>query len=148
MTPFLISCCLIYGCNKTWQNRSTPKITDYILPCRQLDCLERAFLPYWKLDEVDVLFLRPDPSKIPWETTDAVFVAEWTAIFKNVDKAKMHLRPGRIVNVVVVSTPNDGQMLAMGVNHTSYEKGTEVCSFLLGWKPEALILWFSHKKER
>jgi len=73
------------------------------------------------------VFQERDPSKIPWETTDAVFVAECTGIFKNVDKAKMHLRPGKIVKVVV-SAPNDGQMFVMGVNHTTYEKGTEIIS--------------------
>jgi len=73
------------------------------------------------------VFQERDPTKIPWETTDAVFVAECTGIFKNVDKAKMHLRPGKIVKVVV-SAPNDGQMFVMGVNHTTYEKGTEIIS--------------------
>merc|ERR1719228_42805 len=73
------------------------------------------------------VFQERDPSKIPWETTAATFVAECTGIFKNVDKAKMHLRPGKIVKVVV-SAPNDGQMFVMGVNHTTYEKGTEVIS--------------------
>jgi len=72
-------------------------------------------------------FQERDPTKIPWETTDAVFVAECTGIFKNVEKAKMHLRPGKIVKVVV-SAPNDGQMFVMGVNHQSYEKGTEIIS--------------------
>jgi len=73
------------------------------------------------------VFQERDPTKIPWETTDAVFVAECTGIFKNVDKAKMHLRHGKIVKVVV-SAPNDGQMFVMGVNHTTYEKGTEIIS--------------------
>jgi len=73
------------------------------------------------------VFQERDPSKIPWETTDAVFVAECTGIFKNVDKAKMHLREGKIQKVVV-SAPNDGQMFVMGVNHTDYEKGTQVIS--------------------
>merc|ERR1719357_2061041 len=73
------------------------------------------------------VFQERDPSKIPWETTDAVFVAECTGIFKNVEKAKMHLRPGKIVKVVV-SAPNDGPMFVMGVNHTSYKKDTPVIS--------------------
>merc|ERR1712224_468513 len=73
------------------------------------------------------VFQERDPTKIPWETTDAVFVAECTGIFKNVDKAKMHLRPGKIQKVVV-SAPNDGKMFVMGVNHTEYEKGTEIIS--------------------
>merc|ERR1711879_111059 len=74
-----------------------------------------------------MVFQERDPTKIPWETTDAVFVAECTGIFKNVEKAKMHLREGKIQKVVV-SAPNDGQMFVMGVNHTSYKKGTPVIS--------------------
>merc|ERR1712038_1678165 len=54
-------------------------------------------------------------------------VAECTGIFKNVEKAKMHLREGKIQKVVV-SAPNDGQMFVMGVNHTDYKKGTEIIS--------------------
>merc|ERR1712026_449588 len=50
-----------------------------------------------------------------------------TGIFKNVDKAKMHLREGKIQKVVV-SAPNDGQMFVMGVNHTDYQKGTQIIS--------------------
>jgi len=73
------------------------------------------------------VFQERDPTKIPWETTDAVFVAECTGIFKNVEKAKMHLREGKIQKVVV-SAPNDGQMFVMGVNHTDYQKGTQVIS--------------------
>jgi len=73
------------------------------------------------------VFQERDPSKIPWETTDAVFVAECTGIFKNVEKAKMHLRKDKIVKVVV-SAPNDGDMYVMGVNHTTYAKGNEVIS--------------------
>merc|ERR1719333_1150521 len=74
-----------------------------------------------------MVFQERDPTKIPWETTDAVFVAECTGIFKNVEKAKMHLREGKIQKVVV-SAPNDGQMFVMGVNHTDYQKGTQIIS--------------------
>jgi glyceraldehyde-3-phosphate dehydrogenase type I len=74
-----------------------------------------------------MVFQERDPTKIPWETTDAVFVAECTGIFKNVEKAKMHLREGQIQKVVV-SAPNDGQMFVMGVNHTEYQKGTQIIS--------------------
>merc|ERR1719471_1374579 len=74
-----------------------------------------------------MVFQERDPTKIPWETTDAVFVAECTGIFKNVEKAKMHLREGKIQKVVV-SAPNDGQMFVMGVNHTEYQKGTQIIS--------------------
>jgi len=73
------------------------------------------------------VFQERDPAQIPWETTGAVFVAECTGIFKNVEKAKMHLRSGKVVKVVV-SAPNDGPMFVMGVNHTDYQKGMPVIS--------------------
>jgi len=73
------------------------------------------------------VFQERDPAKIPWETTGAVFVAECTGIFKNVEKAKAHLRDGKVVKVVV-SAPNDGEMFVMGVNHTDYKAGTQVIS--------------------
>lgn len=73
------------------------------------------------------VFQERDPANIKWESTGAVFVAECTGIFKNVEKAKSHLRAGKVVKVVV-SAPNDGPMFVMGVNHTEYQKGMEVIS--------------------
>lgn len=72
------------------------------------------------------VFCERDPTKIPWETTGAVFVAECTGIFKDVEPAKQHLRAGKVVKVVV-SAPNNGDMFVMGVNHEEY-KGQEVIS--------------------
>jgi len=37
------------------------------------------------------VFAERDPSKIDWSSCGCVFVAECTGIFKNVEKAKMHL---------------------------------------------------------
>lgn len=78
-------------------------------------------------DNEMMVFQERDPAKIPWETSGAVFVAECTGIFKNVEKAKSHLRDGKVVKVVV-SAPNDGPMYVMGVNHLEYQKGTPVIS--------------------
>jgi len=72
------------------------------------------------------VFAERDPAKIDWSSCGCVFVAECTGIFKNVEKAKMHL--GGSVVKVVVSAPNDGEMFVMGVNHESYAKGTQVIS--------------------
>jgi glyceraldehyde 3-phosphate dehydrogenase len=72
------------------------------------------------------VFAERDPSKIDWTSAGCVYVAECTGIFKNVEKAKMHL--GGSVKKVVVSAPNDGEMFVMGVNHKSYKPGTEVIS--------------------
>jgi glyceraldehyde-3-phosphate dehydrogenase type I len=61
-----------------------------------------------------------EPSAIPWEKQECVFIAECTGIFKKLDKAKVHLdRP--TVKKVLVSAPNDGPMFVMGVNHKTYD---------------------------
>jgi len=72
------------------------------------------------------VFAERDPSKIDWTSCGCQFVAECTGIFKNVDKAKVHL--GGSVVKVVVSAPNDGQMFVMGVNEDEYKPGTDVIS--------------------
>jgi len=66
-----------------------------------------------------------NPAEIPWKNEGVVYVAECTGIFKNVDKAKVHLRD--TVKKVLVSAPNDGNMYVMGVNHTTYE-GQDIIS--------------------
>jgi len=72
------------------------------------------------------VFAERNPAEIKWGSCGCQFVAECTGIFKNVEKAKMHLGDG--VVKVVVSAPNDGKMFVMGVNEDTYETGTEVIS--------------------
>jgi len=72
------------------------------------------------------VFSERNPAEIKWGSCGCQFVAECTGIFKNVEKAKMHLGDG--VVKVVVSAPNDGKMFVMGVNEETYETGTEVIS--------------------
>merc|ERR1719436_2196468 len=72
------------------------------------------------------VFAERDPSKIDWSSCGVQFVAECTGIFKNVEKAKVHL--GGSVVKVVVSAPNDGQMFVMGVNEDEFKPGTDVIS--------------------
>merc|ERR1719245_535853 len=71
------------------------------------------------------VFAERNPAEIKWGSCGCQFVAECTGIFKNVEKASMHLGDG--VVKVVVSAPNDGPMFVMGVNHESYN-GEEVIS--------------------
>lgn len=70
-------------------------------------------------------FSERNPAEIDWSSQGCVFVAECTGIFKNVEKARLHL--GGTVVKVVVSAPNDGPMFVMGVNHTEYA-GQDVIS--------------------
>merc|ERR1712156_1058875 len=67
-----------------------------------------------------------DPSAIPWQNQSVQFVAECTGIFKNVDKAKVHIHD--TVQKVLVSAPNDGPMYVMGVNHESYSSDQKIIS--------------------
>lgn len=71
-------------------------------------------------------FAERDPSKIDWSSQGCQIVAECTGIFKNLDKASVHL--GGSVVKVVVSAPNDGPMFVMGVNHTSYTSDMKIIS--------------------
>jgi len=64
-------------------------------------------------------FAKRNPEEIPWGKKEVSYVAECTGIFKNLDKAKVHLRDG--VKKVLVSAPNDGPMFVMGVNHKDYD---------------------------
>jgi glyceraldehyde 3-phosphate dehydrogenase len=60
-----------------------------------------------------------NPAEIPWGKQNVVYVAECTGIFKNLEKAQVHI--GDTVKKVLVSAPNDGPMFVMGVNHTDYD---------------------------
>jgi len=71
-------------------------------------------------------YTQRDPTQIPWGEKGCVYVAECTGIFKNLDKAKMHLRD--TVKKVVVSAPNDGPMFVMGVNERDLESGMTIVS--------------------
>lgn len=72
------------------------------------------------------VFTERDPGAIDWSSQGVQFVAECTGIFKNLDKAKVHL--GGTVKKVVVSAPNDGPMFVMGVNHKEYKSDMTIIS--------------------
>lgn len=73
-------------------------------------------------------FSERDPSQIDWASCGVDFVAECTGIFKNVNKASVHLNPAQGVVKVVVSAPNDGPMFVMGVNENEYTSDMKVIS--------------------
>jgi len=59
-----------------------------------------------------------NPAEIPWKNQKVQVVCECTGIFKDVEKANVHLRD--TVVKVCVSAPNNGPMFVMGVNHKTY----------------------------
>jgi len=71
-------------------------------------------------------FSERDPSNIDWASCGVQFVAECTGVFKNVEKASLHLNAEQGVVKVVVSAPNDGPMFVMGVNHETYDGQTVI----------------------
>merc|ERR1712147_493132 len=60
------------------------------------------------------VFQERDPQKINWDAENVEFVIECTGVFINVEQAKKHLNKN--VKKVIVSAPNDGPMIVMGVN--------------------------------
>jgi len=77
-------------------------------------------------EQVITCFSERDPAAIDWASCGVQFVAECTGIFKNVEKASLHLNPDGGVVKVVVSAPNDGDMFVMGVNHETYAGQTVI----------------------
>jgi len=65
-----------------------------------------------------------DPSAIPWSKQGALVVAECTGIFREKDKAALHLKGG--AKKVVISAPSKtAPMYVMAVNTDSYEESKE-----------------------
>ena len=77
--------------------------------------------------EIQVLSEK-DPSKIPWKTAGAEYVAECTGAFTNLEKLSLHLQGG--ASKVILSAPpkDDVPMFVMGVNHLKYSKDLKVVS--------------------
>ena len=71
-------------------------------------------------DEVKVLSER-DPSKLPWGKLGVDIVVESTGLFKDRDKAKLHLDAG--AKKVIISAPAKGEDLTivLGVNDKAYD---------------------------
>ena len=62
-----------------------------------------------------------NPTELPWKELAADIVLECTGIFRDGDKAKMHMAAG--AKKVIISAPAKGEDLTvvMGVNHDKYE---------------------------
>lgn len=74
------------------------------------------------------VFHETDPSKIPWGSVGADYVAECTGVFLNTEKGKAHIAGG--AKKVVLSAPpkDDSPIFVVGVNHDKYSKDMDVVS--------------------
>lgn len=72
------------------------------------------------------VFQERDPQKIQWSSKNVEFVVECTGVFINIEQAKKHLNGN--VRKVIVSAPNDGPMIVMGVNTESYKNDMKIIS--------------------
>ena len=78
-------------------------------------------------DKVVKFYTEKDPSNIPWSDAGACFIIESTGIFKNIEKARAHLKGG--AKKVIVSGPSeDAPMFVMGVNEKTYKPHFDVIS--------------------
>lgn len=68
-----------------------------------------------------------DPVNVPWGEHDVDITLECSGVFTDMEKANKHILAGS--KKVLISAPSaDAPMFVMGVNNTSYEKGTKVIS--------------------
>ena len=66
-----------------------------------------------------------DPSKLPWKDLGVEYVVESTGIFKDKEKAGLHLKAG--AKKVIISAPAKGEIrtVVLGVNEEMYEAGKD-----------------------
>lgn len=67
------------------------------------------------------VFSEKDPGKLPWKDLGAEIVVESTGIFRDPEKAGLHLKGG--VKKVIISAPAKGKVktIVLGVNEQAYE---------------------------
>jgi len=63
-----------------------------------------------------------DPSKLPWSSLGVDNVMECTGIFRQRDKAAMHLQAGAKKVLISAPSPDADATLVYGVNHQNYNK--------------------------
>ena len=67
------------------------------------------------------LFQERDPAKLPWEKLGVDIAIEATGVFRDRDKAALHLKAG--AKKVIISAPGKGEdaMFVLGVNDKTYD---------------------------
>jgi glyceraldehyde 3-phosphate dehydrogenase len=67
------------------------------------------------------VFAERDPGNLPWETVGVDIVVESTGLFRDRDKAALHLKGG--AKKVIISAPakDEDITIVMGVNHEQYD---------------------------
>lgn len=70
------------------------------------------------------LFQERDPSKLPWKKLGVDIAVEATGVFRDRDKAALHLQAG--AKKVIISAPGKGEdaMFVLGVNDKTYDPDT------------------------
>jgi len=71
------------------------------------------------------VFSERDPSRLPWKDLGVEYVVESTGIFKDKEKAGLHLKAG--AKKVIISAPAKGEIrtVVLGVNEEVYEAGKD-----------------------
>lgn len=74
------------------------------------------------------VFAEPDPIKLPWKKLGVDYVIESTGIFKDYDKASLHLKAG--ARRVLISAPSKDPDITVvyGVNHHKIKKHDKIIS--------------------
>ncbi len=69
-----------------------------------------------------------DPSKLPWKKNKIDIVLECTGVFRDKDKAGLHLKAG--AKKVIISAPGKGDIktIVLGVNHDQLKKSDKIIS--------------------
>jgi len=69
-----------------------------------------------------------DPAKLPWKKNKVHMVLECTGVFRDKDKAALHLKAG--AKKVIISAPGKGgvKTIVLGVNHEDLKKNDKIVS--------------------
>lgn len=88
----------------------------------ELDCQVKAEKDALIVDGKKIkVFSQKSPDLIPWEECGVDVVVESTGVFREREKAELHLKRG--VKKVIISAPAKGEdiTIVMGVNHQNYD---------------------------